>query len=417
MLHERWRQVMRECGDETALRDLAANQSWTFAQLDAAASQLANAAQIHFPTGRNAAFILQVLAAWKHDRIVCPLEESQPLPDLRDLPLECRLVKSTSATTGAARCVLFSAEQVAADADQIVATMGLRRQWPNLGFISLAHSYGFSNLVLPLLLHGIPLVLMPTVLPEALRQAAPTGPHWTLAAVPALWRAWHEAGAIPGSIRLAISAGAPMPVALEQAVHQSTGVKIHNFLGSTECGGIAYDRSEVPRQDPTLAGAPMTGVTLERDADGCLVVRSPAVGLGYWPAPEDRLSPGCFRTRDLVELRDGLVFLQGRASDLINVAGRKVSPESIERVLLQHPDVRECLVLGVPASDAAHSEVIAAVVVLRQPQSIEALRQFALEQLPAWQVPKQWQIAQTLDVNERGKLSRAAWRRHLANGR
>ena len=50
--------------------------------------------------------------------------------------------------------------------------MGLRPDWPNLGVISLAHSYGFSNLVLPLLLHGIPLILAPSPLPEAVRQAA-----------------------------------------------------------------------------------------------------------------------------------------------------------------------------------------------------------------------------------------------------
>ena len=52
-----------------------------------------------------------------------------------------------------------------------MATMGLRPDWPNLGVISLAYSYGFSNLVLPLLLHGVPLFLAPSPLPVALRCA------------------------------------------------------------------------------------------------------------------------------------------------------------------------------------------------------------------------------------------------------
>ena len=81
-----------------------------------------------------------------------------------------------------------------ADAENIVATMGLRADWPNLGVISLAHSYGFSNLVLPLLLHGIPLILAPAPLPEIIRRAAESRKSITLAAVPAMWRAWHEAG-------------------------------------------------------------------------------------------------------------------------------------------------------------------------------------------------------------------------------
>ena len=55
-----------------------------------------------------------------------------------------------SATTGAARVIAFTAGQLAADVENIVATMGLRPNWPNLGVISMAHSYGFSNLVLPL---------------------------------------------------------------------------------------------------------------------------------------------------------------------------------------------------------------------------------------------------------------------------
>src|SRR5204863_4900590 len=113
-------------------------------------------------------------------------------------------------TTGVPRLVAFTAPQLMADAGNIVQTMGLRPDWPNLGVISLAHSYGFSNLVLPLLLHGIPLLLLDSPLPEAVRRSAELHPAITLAAVPALWRAWHEASAIPANVRLAISAGAPL---------------------------------------------------------------------------------------------------------------------------------------------------------------------------------------------------------------
>ncbi len=158
-------------------------------------------------------------------------------------PKGCVHLKWTSATTGHARLIAFTAEQLAADAAQIVAAMGLRPDWPNLGVISLAHSYGFSNLVLPLLLHGIPLILAPSPLPEIIRRAAAQEPAVTLAAVPALWRAWHEAGGVPAQVRLAISAGAPLPLNLEQAVFAASGIKIHNFYGASECGGIAYDAS------------------------------------------------------------------------------------------------------------------------------------------------------------------------------
>src|SRR5260370_9052528 len=156
--------------------------------------------------------------------------------------------------------IAFTGEQLAADADNIVATMGLRPDWPNLGAISLAHSYGFSNLVLPLLLHGIPLILAGAALPETVRQAASLAEAITLPAVPALWSAWHSAGAVPKNIRLAISAGAPLSLGLAEDVFAAHHLKIHNFYGSSECGGIAYYTPKEPRADVSCAGAPMKKV-------------------------------------------------------------------------------------------------------------------------------------------------------------
>src|ERR1035438_8132082 len=241
--------------------------------------------------------------------------------------------------------------------------MGLRADWPNLGVISLAHSYGFSNLVLPLLLHGIPLILAPSPLPETVRRAAEGYPDLTLAGVPALWRAWHEAGAISPNVRRAISAGAPLPLNLEQAVSATSGLKIHNFYGSSECGGIAYDATDAPRTDDACVGSPMRNVELRLGQDGCLQVRGGAVGETYWPDGDPTLAEGCFQTSDLAEFRDGQVFLRGRLSDQINIAGRKVSPATIERALREHRAVKDCLVFGVPSSDADRTDVIVACIV------------------------------------------------------
>jgi acyl-CoA synthetase (AMP-forming)/AMP-acid ligase II len=300
---------------------------------------------------------------------------------------------------------------LAADAGNIVATMGLRPDWPNLGVISLAHSYGFSNLVLPLLLHGIPLILAGAPLPEIVLRASESEKSITLAAVPALWRTWQDANAIPRNVRLAISAGAPLPVSLEQNVFATRGLKIHNFYGSSECGGIAYDAAASPRLDDSCVGAPMRNVNLTIAENGCLEVRSTAVGQTYWPDASSRLSEGVFRTNDLAEISDGLVYFRGRAGDQINVAGRKVSPESIEKVLSTHPGVRECVVFGVPSSDTKRGETIVACVSATTQVAGDTLKQFLLSQLPAWQVPREWWLVESIFTNPRGKLSRAEWRK------
>jgi acyl-CoA synthetase (AMP-forming)/AMP-acid ligase II len=414
MLYDCWRQVARERGNEFALCELASGRRWTFAELARAAeAQPADGAAVVYPQGHSAAFILAVLRAWRDKVVACPLEPDQAPPALRPPPAPCCHLKTTSATTGQPRQVVFRAEQLAADAENIVATMGLRPDWPNLGVISLAHSYGFSNLVLPLLLHGVPLILAPSPLPEAVRQAAAGEAALTLAAVPALWSAWHQAGAIPGQVRLAVSAGAPLSAALERAVFEKTGLKIHNFYGSSECGGIAYDGTSQPRAEDECAGRPMSNVEVTLNDDGCVVVGSRAVGEAYWPTPDPALGGGRFQTCDLGELKGGWVYLRGRLSDQINVAGRKVSPASIERVLAQHGGVRECLVFGVPSDDADRTEVIAACVAAGAGVSSEELKQFLVSRLPAWQVPRHWWLVDSLSANARGKLSRADWRQRF----
>jgi acyl-CoA synthetase (AMP-forming)/AMP-acid ligase II len=302
--------------------------------------------------------------------------------------------------------VLFTAEQLAADATNIVATMGLRPDWPNIGAISLAHSYGFSNLVLPLLLHGVPLCLLPSPLPEGLRQACASGPSFTLAGVPALWRVWHEALAILPSIKLAISAGAPLPVALESEVIQKWGVKIHNFLGATECGGIAYDRTDLPRTDAAMVGTAMANVSLSI-TDGLLEVRGAAVGTGYWPEQRPEFRNGVFRASDIVDLKEDQLFIRGRASDVIHLAGRKVPPEEIERTLVRHPAVKECVVFAAPR--VGEENQIVAVIVGDESAAAD-IRAFVGSVLPAWQAPRQWWFVDSLGANERGKVSRAQWR-------
>jgi acyl-CoA synthetase (AMP-forming)/AMP-acid ligase II len=255
------------------------------------------------------------------------------------------------------------------------------------------------------------LILAGGGLPEALRRGAATEQSLTLAAVPALWQTWLDACVIPLNIRLAISAGAPLPLSLEQAVFANHGLKIHNFYGSTECGGIAFDSTPIPRADASLAGARLLNVAVSVGADGCLEVRGPAVGKDYWPERSTNLDGGVFRTSDLGEISNGLIYLRGRASDQINIAGRKVLPESIERVLAEHPQVRACVAFGVPSLDSQRGEVIVACVAAAPGLSGDSLKQFALVKLPAWQVPREWWFVETLRVNGRGKLSRAEWRK------
>ncbi len=416
MLYERWREVAQENKNEIALSDFSSGRQWTFFQMAEEAEKLSLPhEEIIFPQGNSAEFVVAVLRGWKFRRIVCPLEAGQTPLSFFALPKNYVHFKMTSATTGQPRVVAFTAEQLAADAENIVATMGLRMDCPNLGVISLAHSYGFSNLILPLLLQGIPLILLEAPFPQTVLSAAEKFPAITLAAVPALWRAWHEAKAISKNIRLAISAGAPLHLDLEKDIFEKSNLKIHNFYGATECGGIAFDRTQKPRTDADYVGAPMRNVQLTKGENDCLEVRGRNVGETYWPEADENLANGCYRSSDLVEIKDDQVFLRGRLGDQINLAGRKISPETIERILLTHPEVRECLVFGIP--NAERTETMVGCVAGKSPIKPEQLKQFLLSKIPAWQVPREWWFVESLQANSRGKISRADWRKKYLEAR
>lgn len=419
--YQQWLRIAEESGEALALGEPAANRCWTFSQLRREAEgRLRSRENLVVARGNTAEFVIQTLVAWRDGAVLLPCESDvtpEPVPRVPDGVCH---VKQTSGSTGRPRTVWFTADQLKADVDHIVSTMGLRPEWPNLGVISLAHSYGFSNLVLPLLLHGIPLILAPDALPGTMERVLAKHQAVTLPAVPAMWRAWLGGNILSqGQVHLAISAGAPLTLSLEQAVFEKTGLKIHNFYGSTECGGIAYDRSEKPRTAAHLVGAALDGVALDV-VDGRLEVKSAAVGLGYGDggAADDGLSAGRFLTSDEAIMGSkGEVFLQGRHGEAINIAGRKVAPQPIEEILLGVSGVEQALVFGVPSKDAERVEELVAVVRLGAGIPVAPVAAEANEKLQGWQRPRHWWACDALRPDVRGKISRVAWRRRFLDER
>jgi len=416
MLFDTWKLTLERCADDVALQDATTGLSHRFADLQLALDQQPALAKgsLHLSSIRDGvlAFVIQTLRAWRDRAVLCPVErECALLPDITGLPSDIVHLKLTSGSTGEPRCVLFRADQLMADALNIKASMKLNATFPNLAIISLAHSYGFSNLALPLLLQGHPMVIVPDALPGSLRAAFALGHRYTLPAVPAMWRAWHQTGLlIEASIALAISAGAPLPIELERAVFEECGLKIHNFYGSSECGGIAYDASDSPRTDGSFAGTAMNQVNLSMNPEGCLVVQSAAAGTGYWPQSDAALAHGRFETSDLVELKSDEVFMRGRVSDAINIAGRKLNPSDVEAAILTCPGVHHCVVFGVASCDSSRCEETVACVNAEANVTSDLLANWLGDRLASWQSPRRFWFSHELSTNERGKIPRRIWK-------
>ena len=322
--------------------------------------------------------------------------------DATPLPIDAHFLKLTSGTTAAPRAIRFSAAQLLADCDAICDTMGITDADLNYGVISWAHSYGFSNLVLPLICRGIPVVATEDRLPRAILSGLARTRATVLPAVPVFFQKLASLDAEPlPALRLCISAGAPLSATVAEGFRQRFGLKIHSFYGSSECGGICYDASDGPAPEGCV-GEPMRGVSLV-ESKGRVQIHSPAVALGYWPHPDPEiLGEGRFVLGDLLEKDEHGIVIKGRLSDTINVAGRKVNPVEIEHILRQHPAVLECVVFGVPSAIRGE-EPVACIVA---DTSAAELLGFAAERLPAWQTPKHIWLVASLPVNDRGKLNR-----------
>jgi len=325
-----------------------------------------------------------------------------PLPD------GARLLKLTSGSTGKPKAIVASEANLLADCRNICSTMQIAPNDINLGAIPFSHSYGFSNLVSPLVVQGTAVVISNDYMPQSILDLA--NQHRCTVA-PLIPMVFEHLASVPrghfATVRTFISAGAPLAAATSRRFRERFGVDIHSFYGCSECGGITYDR-EGGAVERGSVGAAMNGVELDVNASR-VTVRSESVALGYL-ADEKTFQPleaARFLTDDLVEVREnGEVVLTGRASDLINTAGKKVNPREVEQVILQIDGVRQVKVYGEPAG--ARGEVVAAAVVGNPDLTREQIREYCRTRLSLHKVPRIVKLIESIPVDERGKVKRAA---------
>jgi acyl-coenzyme A synthetase/AMP-(fatty) acid ligase len=320
-------------------------------------------------------------------------------------------VKITSGTGAVPKAVECRAEHLLADGQHVCKTMGIRAGDLNLAVIPLGHSYGLGNLVLPLILQGTAMVCAGDYVPRQLVEwiaryrvtVFPTVPALlrVLAALPQVAVAGPRDGAPPtatnaigiASLRTVISAGAMLAPEVAQAFFARYGIKVHNFYGSSETGGICYDRTGSASLTGRSVGKPLAGVSVTVKS-GRVTVASPAVATrgGRW------------RLGDFGEWNQrGELVLVGRAGQGANIGGKKVNPLEVERVLRALPGVTDSVVWR---EQSQGRDLLAAGV--ETAQSRAELERALAARLPAWKLPKAWFIARELPRNGRGKLDLAA---------
>jgi acyl-coenzyme A synthetase/AMP-(fatty) acid ligase len=280
--------------------------------------------------------------------------------------------------------------------------MGIRATDLNYALIPFGHSYGLGNLTIPLLAHGVPLVVGSGPLPQAIAADFAQWRATVFPGVPVMWRGVAASPVQLAGLRLAISAGAPLPPEIAQEFATRHGQPIHSFYGSSETGGISYDRTGRAAAAGEV-GTAMRGVTLRSRRGQRLQVSSAAVLTQGNRRREGE--HGAWLMPDRAEIAaNGSVKLLGRRGTTVKIAGRRVNLAEVAERLRRLPGVREVWTGTTSSADPALAAVVATE------RTAADLRATLAPTVASWMIPKKLQIVAALPVTARGKVDTRALR-------
>ncbi|GAD48965.1 putative long-chain-fatty-acid--CoA ligase [Caenibius tardaugens NBRC 16725] len=308
------------------------------------------------------------VTAWQ-DYLSSQAPTAVPIDPQHDIAL----LQYTGGTTGTPKGAMLTHQNLTANARQIRAIdPDQGRRDMVLGVLPLFHVFANTCILNRTIANGGCIAMLPRF--EAGQVLATIGRvrPTSLFAVPTMYQALLDHPQLKdtdfSSLRETISGGAPLPLPLKRRFEEETGVKVVEGYGLTESSGVV---STNPLHGENREGTigqvlPLTRVRLLDKEDplrdppgnepGELAINGPQVMQGYWNRPDaaatafvERDGERWFRTGDIATFdTDGFIRIVDRLKDMINVGGFKVFPSTLEKHLVEHPSVKEALVIGVP---------------------------------------------------------------------
>ncbi|QKG70935.1 long-chain-fatty-acid--CoA ligase [Erythrobacter mangrovi] len=339
-----------------------------------------------------------VLAEWNWVRWLDGKE-----PDLRvGTVTDLALLQYTGGTTGTPKGAMLTHGNLSSNAIQVDMLDPFDRAESDivLGALPLFHVFANTCVLNRTVVRGGCIVMLPRFeAGQVLKTITRTQPR-AFPGVPTMFQALLDHPDFTrtdwSALRVCISGGAPMPGPLREKFESSTGVRLIEGYGLTESSGVVSTNPYQGLRKPGTIGQPIPATqvllldkedpeSLAPDGEpGELAVRGPQVMQGYWNLPEAQATTfaehngeAWLRTGDVATIDDdGFLTIVDRIKDMIAVGGFKVFPSQVEAVLLEHPAIKEALVIGRP--DAYRGEAPAAYVTLNEGESVSG------DELKAW---------------------------------
>ncbi|GAB3806167.1 acyl-CoA synthetase [Micromonospora zhanjiangensis] len=346
------------------------------------------------------------------------------------------LILYTSGTTGRPKGAVLTHDNVTWNCLNLLLDVDLAADEVTLVVAPMFHVAALNQTVLPTLLKGGRVLLVPSFDPQRCLELIARHRVTYLFGVPTMFRAMTRAPGWPtadlSSVRSAICGGAPVPVAVI-ADYQARGVTFMQGYGLTEASpGVLMLRREYSASKAGAAGTPVffgdvrlvrpDGRPAAPGEPGEILVRGPTVMAGYWGLAAETArtvtADGWLHTGDVgVADEEGFVTVRDRTKDVIISGGENIYPAEVEDALYRHPAVAECAVIGVP--DAHWGEVGRAVVVARtgaEPEPAELL-DFLADRIARFKVPKSVVFTDVLPRTASGKVVKSDLRARFGPGR
>ncbi|CAM4262414.1 hypothetical protein BAMA_04615 [Bacillus manliponensis] len=339
-------------------------------------------------------------------------------PDLNQKRLDgvisCRY---SSGTTGVPKCIMYKEKNVIAASTNWLESIDLQSNDLVYCAAYLTHGLAFNTSILAPLRVGATILLHSDLTPRRVIETILDNKPTIFVAFPVLYDLMTKAKNVQplDGIRMCVSSGTVLHESIKRKFKQSFGIHISDLYGVAETGLSILNQQE----DYKSVGFPLKNVAVRildcnyqnllegQVGEVALLTESRAVGYYNYPGElENRIVDGFYLTGDLGSIEaDGKLYIRGRKSDVVDIAGKKVDPVEVEDVLRTHPEVYDVAVFGKKNVENG-TETLAAVVVANDYMKREHVVKFCKERLVSYKVPQIVKFVVDIPRNNNGKVLR-----------
>ncbi|AYC30154.1 fatty acid--CoA ligase family protein [Paenisporosarcina cavernae] len=329
----------------------------------------------------------------------------------------------TSGTTGRPKGAMLTHGNLYSNARDTADYLHFTAEDRVIATLPVFHVFALTVVVNAPLIKGATILLVPKFSPQDVFATARAHKATVFAGVPTMYNFLYQFPEGQASdfdtLRLAISGGSSLPVALLHNFEDKFNVRISEGYGLSEASPVTcfnpLDRDRKPGSIGTSIMNVENKVVDELGEEvavgevGELIVRGPNVMKGYYKMPEESsatIRDGWLYTGDLAKKdEEGYFYIVDRKKDLVIVGGYNVYPREVEEVLFAHPGIVEAAVIGLP--DADFGEAVYAYVVKKDDALTEEdLYAYCQEHLAKYKVPRKFEFLAELPKNTTGKILR-----------